>query len=124
MLFVLFALVAVYGRASQVDATFDAGLRAAARSATDARSAGQARTVAEASLRDALATSSAQCLDTQQVTIDAATFSAGHLLAVTASCSYPVGDLGLPGAPGTLHLASSFTSPLDPNRGLDDGGPA
>ena len=37
----------------------------------------------------------------------------------TASCTYPLADLGLPGAPGDVTPESSFTSMLDPYRGVE-----
>ena len=34
------------------------------------------------------------------------------------ACTYALSDLGLPGAPGDITTRSSFTSMLDPNRGI------
>ena len=48
----------------------------------------------------------------------AVAFRAGYPVTVDARCTYPVGDLGLPGVPGSVRVSSSFTSPVDPNRGV------
>jgi hypothetical protein len=38
---------------------------------------------------------------------------------VTVTCTYSISEIGLPGAPGSLSPESSFTSMLDPYRGVD-----
>ena len=45
-------------------------------------------------------------------------FQPGEPVTVVATCHYSLSAL-LPGAPGTVTATSSFTSMLDPNRGLD-----
>ncbi len=58
------------------------------------------------------------CQDTLSVTLRDGLFRAGFPVTVTARCRYPLGDLGLPGVPGRVDVSSTFTSPVDPNRGV------
>jgi hypothetical protein len=44
---------------------------------------------------------------------------AGEPITVDAQCTYSLSDLGLPGAPGSITPKSSFTSMLDPYRGIE-----
>ena len=118
VLFLLVALVFAYGRAAQVNGTLQAGVRDAARSASRARDAVQAQARAEAVIREAIGPGATGCLNSLQV--DPVTFQRDVPVTVTARCSYPLGDLGLPGAPGAITASATFASPLDPNRGLDD----
>jgi hypothetical protein len=118
----LLALVYAYGRVAAVNGTFEAGVRDAARAATQARSAEQARDVARASLERALATGFGPCLDSLEVVVPAP-YQAGFVVTVEASCRYPLRDIGVPGAPGTVRLESAFSSPLDPNRRVEGGAP-
>jgi Flp pilus assembly protein TadG len=118
LLLLLVALVFAYGRAAQVNGTLQAGVRDAARSASQARNATEARQRAEAVIRSALGPGSTGCQNTLQV--DPVQFQFDVPVTVTARCSYPLTDLGLPGAPGSISADASFSSPLDPNRGVDD----
>ncbi|PPK98778.1 hypothetical protein CLV92_101479 [Kineococcus xinjiangensis] len=113
VLLLLFLLAA--GRVTGVDGAFDAGVRDAARAATQARSPVQAQQRAERVLAAAVATVSVHCRDSLRVE-PIAVFEPGRPVTVTASCTYPVSDLGLPGMPGSLTARSTFASPLDPNR--------
>ena len=112
-LLLLIALLLAYARVGQVSATLDAGVRDGARSATMARSAGAAQQRAVEVVTAALGPG--DCADTLQVS-PIPQFVAGGAVTVSATCSYSISDLGLPGAPGRLTVRSSFSSPLDPNR--------
>ena len=114
-LLVLIALLLTYARVAQVRATFDAGVRDAARSATLSRSAAAAQVRARAVVLASLGPG--DCADTLVVD-PLADFTPGRPVTVSASCSYAISDLGLPGAPGRLTVRGSFASPLDPNREL------
>jgi hypothetical protein len=46
------------------------------------------------------------------------TFEPSEPVTVDVECTYALSDLGLPGAPGDITARSSFTSMLDPNRGV------
>lgn len=118
LLLLLLALLYGYGRVAQVNGTLEAGTRDAARSASQARSADQARTVAEEAVRSSLGVGGEACLATLKVELRNGLFQAGFPVTIDATCTYKVSDLGLPGLPGSLDAAASFTSPVDPNRGV------
>ena len=118
MVFLVFSLIYAYGRVAQVGATIDSGTRDAARVATLARTYREASTRAVEVVREAIGSSSKQCLDTLTVDVAPRTFQPGDTITVTARCNYPLSDLGLPGAPGSLTVHSQFSSMLDPNRGV------
>lgn len=112
-LLLLVALLLAYARVGQFSGTLDSGVRDAARSATLARSASDAQQQAVRVITDAVGPG--PCADSLVVE-PLPRFVPGEVVTVSASCRYPVADLGLPGAPGTLQARSSFSSPLDPNR--------
>ncbi|RNM14970.1 TadE/TadG family type IV pilus assembly protein [Nocardioides pocheonensis] len=113
----IFALIFVYGRAAQVNGTLESGTRDAARSVTLARSYDEARDRARAVLLDAMKDAPQSCQNSLHVAVGLP-YEAGRPITVDADCTYDISDLGLPGAPGTLTARSSFTSMLDPYRGL------
>lgn len=117
LLFLMLSLLYGYGRVAQMNGTIEAGTRDAARSASQARSAAEAEQVAERAVRSSLPAGATTCLDTLDVSLRNGLFRAGFPVTVEATCTYPLGDL-LPGVPGTVDASSSFTSPLDPNRGV------
>ena len=121
LLLLLLALLFAYGRAAQANSTLQAGVRDAARSASQARNAVDARTRAEAVIRAALGPGATGCQNSLQ--LDPIRFQLDVPVTVTARCSYPLNDLGLPGAPGSITASATFASPLDPNRGLDVDAP-
>lgn len=113
----IFGLIFAYGRAAQVNGTLESGTRDAARSVTLARSYDDALDRAKAVLIDALKDAPQSCQDTMDLDI-VGDYEPGEPVTVSAKCTYQLADLGLPGAPGTLTAKSSFTSMLDPYRGL------
>ena len=113
----IFGLIFAYGRVGQVNGTLESGTRDAARSVTLARSYDDALDRAKAVVLDAMKDAPQSCQDTLQVRITG-DYESGEPVTVTTQCSYDLSDLGLPGAPGTLDAESSFTSMLDPYRGL------
>ncbi len=115
VMLLMLALIYAYGRVAQVNGTLDAGTRDAARAASQARSEVEAQQVAERAVETALG--GGPCHDTATVTLSGV-FQSGFPITVTSSCTYPLGDLGLLGAPGNVTVSSRFTSPLDPNRGV------
>lgn len=115
LLLALLSVVYAYGRVSQVNGTLEAGTRDAARSASQARSALEAEQVAFSAVEGSLG--SGPCQDSLEVELRDGTFAAGEPVTVDARCQYPLGDL-LPGAPGSITAQSSFSSPVDPNRGV------
>lgn len=115
LLLALLGVVFAYGRVAQVNGTLEAGTRDAARSASQARSAPEAAERALTAVRTSLP--DGPCRDSLQVRLRDGVFRPGFPVTVQSSCRYPLGDLLL-GVPGSVTPSSSFTSPLDPNRGL------
>jgi len=118
MLFLIFALIFAYGRAGAVNGLLEAGTRDAARSVTQARSEQEAEEAAQRALDAALADAPQPCRDSLVIDIQGQ-FELDSPITVVATCEYTIGDLGLPGAPGTITSESSFTSMMDPYRGLE-----
>lgn len=120
LLLLLLALVYAYGRMAQANGTIEAGARDGARAASQARSLDEAKAAAEAAVEDSLGPGAPCTLadQTLRVNVRDNRFEPGYPVTIKASCVYPLGDLGLPGVPGTVTLTSSFTSPVDPNRGV------
>ncbi|WP_432492150.1 TadE/TadG family type IV pilus assembly protein [Kineococcus gypseus] len=112
-LLLLVALLLACARATQVSATLDAGVRDAARTATQARSAEDATARAREVIATALGPG--ECA-ASLVVEPVERFEPGAAVTVRARCTYPLADLGLPGVPGGVGVRSSFSSPLDPNR--------
>lgn len=125
-LLMVLALVFAYGRVAQVNSILDAGVRDAARSVTQARSAIEAQEVARDVVEEAFTEPSGEragtCLDTLRVELlPADTFERGGAVTVSATCRYSMRDLWIPGLAGQITSSAAFTSQLDPNRGVRDG---
>ena len=118
LLLLLLALIYAYGRVAQANGTLEAGTRDGARAASQARSGDDAQAAAERAVRDSLGPGATRCLDTLQVRLREPQLQAGFPVTVRSTCVYPLADLGLPGVPGDVTISSSFTSPVDPNRGV------
>ena len=116
-LLLIFGLIFAYGRAAGVNGTLEAGTRDGARSATMARSYDEALDLAQRAVARAIIHTPQECQDTLDVTVSR-DFRPGEPITVTASCTYGLADIGLPGAPGSIRPTSSFTSMLDPYRGV------
>ncbi|MEZ0165124.1 TadE/TadG family type IV pilus assembly protein [Kineococcus sp. LSe6-4] len=114
-LLLLVAFLLVCARFTAAGASLDAGVRDAARAATTSRSAAEAQQRAAAVVHAAVGPGA--CADSLVVE-PLPEFTAGRPVTVTARCTVPVGDLGVPGVPGRLTVTSAFSSPLDPNREL------
>lgn len=116
-LILIFGLIFAYGRVGQVNGTIDSGTRDGARSATSARSYADAQRLARDAVEQAIVQSPQECQDSLRVEVTG-TFEPGEAVTVTSRCAYGLSDV-LPGVPGTVHAESSFTSMLDPNRGVE-----
>jgi Flp pilus assembly protein TadG len=122
-LLLIFALIFAYGRAASVNGNLESATRDAARAATLARSYDDARQRVDQVLTEGLAGAPPSCRATLQWANEPQSFRPGDFqpgnpITVQATCAYSLSDLGLPGAPGTVHPVSSFTSMLDPYRGV------
>jgi len=116
-LLMIFGLIFAYGRAAGVNGTLESGTRDGARSATMARSYDDAVARAQEAVADAITGTPQTCQNSLEVTVSQ-NFQPGEAITVTATCTYGLNDLGLPGAPGSIRPESSFTSMLDPYRGV------
>lgn len=112
-------LVVAGGRIGLAHTGIDQVAETAARDASLARTAEQARQNATQSANQSLVDNHLNC-QTTTVTVDTAGFRVpvGQPAQVTVhvTCQVPLGDLAIPGLPGTTTLQADFTSPLDPNR--------
>lgn len=119
-LLLLLALVYGYARVAQVSGTLDAGTRDAARTASQARTVEDAEERVLETVRGSLLGAPAECSRSLRAGV-VGPFEAGVPVKVTATCRVSLDGLGLPGAPGSVQLTSSFSSPVDRNRGVDEG---
>ena len=117
MLFV--ALIILAGRVAITTQAVDSAATASARTASIARTAGDANTTARTAAASALADQNLNCVSTT-VTLDTTGFSAplGTPATVTATvrCVVNLTDLALPGVPGTRTVTATATSPVDTFR--------
>jgi Flp pilus assembly protein TadG len=106
-------IVLAHGAVTEVTA-------AAARSASIARTASQAQQDATTTAQRVLAEQRLRCQHTA-VSVDTSGFTVPvgqpAVVRVNVLCIVTLGDLALPGLPGTRTLEDSATSPLDPFRG-------
>lgn len=112
------ALVLAYGRYSQVTGIVETAARDAARAATQSRSSAEAEERVERIVRQTLANAAESCASTAAYDIEDDGFLPGGNVTVTVRCEVGYGDLGAPFGGGTKTITRSFTSPLDPYRGV------
>ncbi len=118
-LLLMLALVVAAGRVwlarTSVEAAADVGARAAslARSATEATAAG------ESAAFQSMETAALRC-DERSARVSVRSFSipvgTPASLTATVGCSVPLKELGLPGAPGAIHLSATSEAALDTYR--------
>ena len=117
MLFV--ALIVLAGRVAITTQAVDSAANASARTASIARTAGDANATARTAAASTLADQNLHCVSTT-VTLDTTGFSAplGTPATVTATvrCVVNLTDLALPGVPGTRTVTATATSPVDTFR--------
>ena len=122
MLFV--ALIIFAGRVAITTQAVDSAATASARTASIARTAGDANATARTAAASSLADQNLRCVSTT-VTLDTTGFSAplGTPATVTATvrCVVNLTDLALPGVPGTRTVTATATSPVDTFRERDRG---
>ncbi|HMM94013.1 TadE/TadG family type IV pilus assembly protein [Phycicoccus sp.] len=118
--FVLFlGLIIVAGRIAVASQAVDAVATEAARTASIARTEAAATRTAGDAATASLATQGLRCATTT-VDVDTRGFRApvGTPAAVTATitCTVPLGDIAIPGLPGTTTVTGTATSPIDTYR--------
>jgi Flp pilus assembly protein TadG len=122
ILLLLISLAVAAGRTSIALGSVQAAARDAARQASISRTPGAASLAAVSSAAAELSEENLDCVPGPVVTPHVASGFAVPVglpatVSVTVSCTVPLSDLLLPGAPGHKTLTASFTSPLDPYRG-------
>jgi len=126
MLLLMLLMFIAFGRFGQATGLLEQGVRDSARSATQTRSPAemwQAIDAVEREVATDLPSSCRQSLRTDVTYDGAASFDAGTFVTVTYSCRLSFTDLMLPGSAGSggwadRDVTRSFTSRLDPNRGV------
>ncbi|MFC1439600.1 TadE/TadG family type IV pilus assembly protein [Streptacidiphilus sp. N1-10] len=113
LLFLLLVIAA--GRAETAKGVVAAAARDAARSASLTRTAGAAQAAAADSAATTLNQEGVSCQGGQQPQVDfvPSTQDQAGSVQVTVVCVVPLGDLAVPGMPGSVTMSSTFTSVLD-----------
>ncbi|SCF29135.1 TadE-like protein [Micromonospora purpureochromogenes] len=116
----LFAGAVIGGRVNLARQALEAAAYDAARTASLARTPGEARTQAREAANTTLDAQGLSCTNLD-ITVSTAGFDVpvGQPATVTATlnCTATFSDVALPGMPGTVPIRASFTSPLDTYRG-------
>lgn len=124
VLIVLILLMFLYGRLSQVQGLVEATARDGARASTQSRSYDEAYLRVGQIKDDLAARAPASCANNVDYSVDPREFTGGDEppvpVTVVVWCTVRFSDLGVPGAPGRLRIERSFTSMLDPYRGVDE----
>lgn len=113
------ALILLGGRIAIAQQTVQAAASDAARSASIARTAGEAHGAARSAANDSLNNQGLNCAE-RTVVVDTSGFGRplGVPATVTANitCRVSLGDLALPGLPGTIAVSGHAASPIDQFR--------
>lgn len=123
VLIVLILLMFLYGRLSQVQGLVEATARDGARASTQSRSYDEAHLRVGEIKDDLAARAPASCANNVDYSVEPREFTGGDPpvpVTVVVWCTVRLSDLGVPGAPGRLRIERSFTSMLDPYRGVDE----
>ena len=113
------SLVIAGGRVAIANQAIESVAAEAARSASIARTQGEADASAEAGAKASLANQDVRCT-TSSVNVDTSGFAAppGTPAEVTAtvSCAVDLSDVALPGVPGAITITKTMSSPIDTYR--------
>ncbi|MFE4258250.1 TadE/TadG family type IV pilus assembly protein [Streptomyces sp. NPDC056883] len=116
----LMLLMIAFGRVTDASGAVESAARAAARAASLERDAGTAQAAGSAAAARSLTGEGIRCASSS-VSVDTSGYSLDlgqdATVRVTVSCTAPLGEIGLPGLPGSRTLQSSWTSPIDSYRG-------
>ena len=115
---VVLAFLVIAGRLSTVTADVAAASRDAARSASISQSYDEAVAAATATAHASLAAQDVTCRNLTVAGGDPSTFVAGGEVAITVSCDVSLGDVALPGIPGSRTVASTSAEVIDRFRGV------
>lgn len=119
--FVLFVVVIIAaGRVAMAHQSVEAAAAESARSASLARTAGEAQAKATAAGAQTLINQGLQCVSTT-LTVDTSGFGvpvgSPAQVSATVTCAVDLGDLTMTGLPGTITVDATVGSPLDTYRG-------
>lgn len=118
-LLLIISVVVFGGRLALAHQAVEAAAASAAREASIARTASAASSSARATAADALAQEGLRCSSTT-VSIDTSAFNSPvgtpGSVSATITCVVPLGDLVLPGFPGSRTVTATVSSPLDTYR--------
>lgn len=112
----LILLVVGLGRVEEARIDVTGAARDAARAASLSRTAPQATERASSGATVALAGSSVTCVGGPDVDVDTSAFVPGGAVTVQVSCPVRLGDLGLPGLPGTKTVTAQASSVIETYR--------
>lgn len=119
-LLLLIGLVIAGGRLAITNQTVQQMADSAARAASLARTATEARADADLVLRSDARDGDLRCVGGIRSTVDTGGFSAplgqAAEVTVTVQCGVALSDLLVPGLPGTWHVSAEAASPLDRYR--------
>ncbi|NUR50424.1 MAG: pilus assembly protein [Hamadaea sp.] len=115
-----FASAIIAGRYAIAKQAADAASFDAARTASQARTAREATNRALAAAQRSFDAQGITCRTPVDVDVDVSGFGVPvgqpASVRVTVTCDAELGDVALPGMPGTIRLSSTFVSPLDTYR--------
>ena len=119
--FVLFVVVIIAaGRVAMAHQSVEAAAAESARSASLARTPGEAQARATAAGAQTLVNQGLQCVSTT-VSVDTSGFGvpvgSPAQVSATVTCAVDLGDLTMTGLPGTITVDATVGSPLDTYRG-------
>ncbi|WP_158307284.1 TadE/TadG family type IV pilus assembly protein [Kribbella flavida] len=122
LLLILFMFLLACGRYFQTSSLLENAARDGARSASQARSLGDAQARVDQAVTRTMEQSVDSCKQSAAGSITTG-FVAGTPLSVEITCTIDYRDLGLLGIGGDTTITKKFSSSLDPYRGIRDGNP-
>lgn len=116
---IVLALIMGFARVGQANMKVDSAAYAAARAASISRTSGEASGAAREVAQDVLAQKGINC--PADIAVDTSAFNSAPgesgAITVTITCPVPLGDLAVPGLPGTRTVTGEGSSVLDRYRG-------
>jgi Flp pilus assembly protein TadG len=112
------SFLVIVGRLSTITGDLAAATRDAARAASLTQTYEEALVAAERTAQASLEGQDVTCRNLTVAAGDPATFVAGGEIAITVSCDVSLGDVALPGIPGTRTVASTSAEVIDRFRGV------
>lgn len=116
--FLVLAFLVIAGRLSTVTADVAAASRDAARAASLSQSYDQGVAAATRTAQASLAAQDVTCRNLTVTGGDPLTFVSGGEVAITVSCDVSLGDVALPGIPGSRTVAATSVEVIDRFRGV------